>query len=102
MRVGTISPLRLSIKGGNKVNIYKRAVDRFGEESRLNLMMEEAAELIQACSKEQRGLDSNINEEIADVEIMLEQLKYCKCYDRQEIDAQHNIKVKLLEGLICR
>lgn len=37
--------------------------------------MEECSELIQAISKYLRGRETNLEEEIADVEIMLEQLK---------------------------
>ncbi len=47
------------------------------------MAVEEMGELIQAISKKVRGLDhqANIPEEIADVEIMLEQLKHIhKCH----------------------
>lgn len=55
--------------------LLKRAVNHFGGEMQIIIMMEEMAELIQALSKRLRGDDSNINEEMADVEIMLSQMK---------------------------
>ena len=55
--------------------LLKRAVNHFGGEMQIVIMMEEMAELIQALSKRLRGDDSNINEEMADVEIMLSQMK---------------------------
>lgn len=50
--------------------------DHYGLESQLNILQEELAELIQAVSKYRRGDPSHIIEEIADVEIMLDQVKY--------------------------
>jgi len=58
-----------------KDNIYKEAVQTFGTVSRIDLCIEEMAELTQALCKYKRGLKHNIEEEMVDVEIMLEQLK---------------------------
>lgn len=55
--------------------IYRTAVACFGHNSRVDLMVEECAELIQAIQKFKRGLPHNVSEEIADVEIMVQQLK---------------------------
>lgn len=55
--------------------ILKNAIERYGAESQEGIAQEECAELIQAISKKHRGKPHNIAEEIADVEIMLEQLK---------------------------
>lgn len=50
--------------------------DHYGLASQLNILQEELAELIQAVSKYRRGDPSHIIEEIADVEIMLDQVVY--------------------------
>ena len=55
--------------------IFENAIERYGAEAQEGIAQEECAELIQAISKKHRGKPHNISEEIADVEIMLEQLK---------------------------
>ena len=55
--------------------ILNKAIKHYGKENQIGIAQEEAAELIQSLSKSRRGLDHNVSEEIADVEIMLEQLK---------------------------
>lgn len=56
-------------------NIYEEAVKTFGNDSRIDLCIEEMSELTQALCKYKRGLLHNVEEEMVDVEIMLEQLK---------------------------
>lgn len=55
--------------------IFIKAIAKYGVEAQEGVAQEECAELIQAISKKHRGKPRNIAEEIADVEIMLEQLK---------------------------
>ena len=57
--------------------VCQRAVDAWGKQSQLVICMEETAELTKELSKNLRGQDNDLGiaEEIADVEIMLEQLK---------------------------
>lgn len=57
--------------------VCQRAVDAWGKHSQLVICMEETAELTKELSKNLRGQDNDLGiaEEIADVEIMLEQLK---------------------------
>ena len=55
--------------------ILLSAIKTFGEREQEEVAIEELAELIQAISHKHRGREHNIVEEIADVEIMLEQLK---------------------------
>lgn len=67
--------------------ICKRAVEVFGKDTQVLMYFEEAGELAQAISKDKRGFKNkaNIAEEIADVEIMLEQLKHIyKCHHSVE------------------
>lgn len=84
-------------------SIYKRAVDKFGRDAQLGVLQEECAELIQAVSKLKREPSpeslSNLAEEIADVEIMIEQVKAAIIPDWQ-IEAFKKDKLKRLEKLL--
>lgn len=66
---------------------YSEAVRAYGKQSQLVMAMEEMAELTKELSKNIRGASnvSAISEEIADVEIMLEQLKIIFT-NRSEVD----------------
>jgi predicted small metal-binding protein len=63
--------------------MYKDAVNKWGVEAQVNMCMEECAELIVACNKYLRAktveeIDEaivNFAEEVADVEIMISQMK---------------------------
>lgn len=67
----------------NRNQILHAAVETFGRESQMMMMVEEMSELTKAISKFYRAKDidseadavDNIKEEIADCEIMLEQMK---------------------------
>lgn len=67
---------------------YSAAVETYDRTSRLMLAIEEMSELSKELSKNYRGEDniSAISEEMADVEIMLEQLKLI-FRNRSEVDA---------------
>ena len=58
-----------------QMETLKLAITTFGDEAQENVAVEECAELIKAICNKHRGRPHNIAEEIADVEIMLEQLK---------------------------
>lgn len=55
--------------------ICDKAINTYGQAIQKVVAMEEMGELIQAISKDIRDLPHNVEEEIADVEIMLTQLK---------------------------
>ena len=55
--------------------ILTAAIEKYGEKAQEEVAIEEMSELIQAICHKHRGREHNIAEEIADVEIMLEQLK---------------------------
>ena len=57
--------------------LYQQAIDLWGENAQIDMMVEECAELIQALQKRKRAsfLRLKVAEEIADVEIMCEQMK---------------------------
>ena len=59
-------------------SVYIDAVNHFGVDSQLIVAIEEMAELTKELTKYKRGLGTTagIAEELADVEIMLEQLRY--------------------------
>lgn len=80
--------------------IFEAAIKVYGAFNQENMAIEECAELIQAINKKHRGLQHNIPEEIADVEITLEQLKIANdCHE--EVEAIHKEKVeRLYENLI--
>lgn len=63
----------------NNEELYKIAIETYGDEAQINQGIEEMAELIQAINKFRRNPCAEtlkgIAEEIADVEIMLEQYK---------------------------
>ena len=63
----------------NKEELYKLAIETYGNEAQINQGVEEMAELIQAINKFRRKPSiltlKGIEEEMADVEIMLEQYK---------------------------
>ena len=85
-------------------NICKKAVESYGEISQMIKATEEMGELIRAISRVilQQGesdeqIESNYNEEIADVIIMLEQLKYTRHYKQELVDFWKEEKLKRLE-----
>jgi MazG nucleotide pyrophosphohydrolase domain. len=78
--------------------VCKHAVQYFGEISRKQLAQEECAELIQALSKDLRGKEHNVEEEIADVLIMIEQLTHI--YDNYKIEKYREEKIDRLNKLM--
>lgn len=81
-------------------DLYAAAVKKYGKISQLIMCMEEMAELTKEISKSIGGVDNSsaISEEIADVEIMLEQLRVIY-HNRSEVDT---IKADKLRRLAYR
>lgn len=79
---------------------YSEAVRTYGKQSQLIMAMEEMAELTKELSKNIRSAKntSAISEEMADVEIMLEQLKII-FGNRSEVD---RVRCEKLDRLIVR
>lgn len=82
-----------------------KAVNTYGDDSQINMAVEEMSELIKALMKSRRNdVDvqenlHNIVEEIADVEIMLEQLKLIfNCFGLVEREKEYKIN-RLAERL---
>jgi len=71
------------ITTNERLEIYREAIKQWGVDAQIDMAIEEMAELISALQhhrrREERQHIATINEvidEIADVEIMMEQLKY--------------------------
>lgn len=80
--------------------IFKKAIKAYGAEAQEKVVIEECAELIQAIVHKHRGRAHNIPEEIADVEIMLEQLKIINnCAD--EVGEIYLQKIERLFERLC-
>lgn len=80
-------------------NIYRDAIEHFGKHNQIKQAIEEMAELIQALLKLYRHPEnSNVEEEIADVKIMIRQLELL--FDKDIIDSWEQVKLKRLENLI--
>lgn len=84
--------------------------DCYGYAEQSELLIEECSELIQAISKYRRAVDpdakkkalANYIEEIADVELMLEQVKYLLHIKESDLQAQKEFKIHRTEGRICQ
>ena len=59
----------------NTHELYKKVLLTSGAAYQIDMCIEECSELIQALCKYKRGKPDNICEEIADCEILLEQMK---------------------------
>ena len=88
----------------NEQEIFKKAIETYGEREQSAVAMEECAELIRAINKYHRK-DSNENrknliEEIADVQIMIEQVKIMYNISEDEIEDAYLGKVfRLIQRL---
>ena len=82
---------------------YVEAVRAYGKQSQLVMAMEEMSELTKELSKNLRGADNSkaLAEEIADVEIMLEQLKLMFSI-RDEVTQQRTVKLQRLDNRISQ
>ena len=89
--------------------IYKQALNKWGMEPQIMMMIEEMSELTKALSKcYRKGINANfinIVEEIVDVQIMLEQMKIMlrdllpHVFD-SEYKSQYEKKLRRLEQLL--
>jgi hypothetical protein len=84
-----------------RTEIYKKAIEKWGQPLQIGMAIEEMAELIKELNKWMRGKknDENIIEEMADVEIMLEQLKVMFSNHSEIEEAKHE-KLKRVELML--
>jgi hypothetical protein len=78
------------------MNIYNKALTHFGAEHQLDKLIEEMSELTQAIIKARHNRHTNVAEEIADVQIMLDQAKLLY----PDWETWQALKLKRLEKLI--
>lgn len=79
-------------------SMCKEVADRYGYPAQSNQLVEECAELIQAINKYRRygneqALENYI-EEIADVEVMLEQIKHLVGITEEQLDEIKTYKLR--------
>lgn len=83
--------------------LYKQALDKWGAEAQICMVFEEMAELQKELCKALRGKENRIEiaEEIADVEIMLEQMKLLFGIE-EGVERHKTLKLQRLEGRLKR
>lgn len=85
----------------HEIEIYKKAINTFGERRQVIKVCEELGELQTALCKFTLDNIHNVEEEIADVEIMLSQLRLMTdLFDIKVIDEIKEEKLKRLEGVV--
>jgi len=83
-------------------DIYRKAIRKWGFQLQLGMLMEECAELIQATHKvirkgdEDLGTWRNLAQEMADVEIMIDQLKITVTWQDLQLNVKTNRHDKML------
>lgn len=86
----------------DKIELYKKAIEKWGVISQVEMAIEECSELIQAIQKVKRSntieTNTHVCEEIADVEIMIEQLR--EIFESDIIDQYKTEKLERLERRI--
>lgn len=84
--------------------LYKKAIDKWGKETQIIVMIEEMAELTQHLCKTNRKTNSrswqDTVKEMVDVEIMLEQMKIVFCVNDDFFEIEKQRKLKRLKELI--
>ena len=80
--------------------IYSKAALTWGISSQLNMLIEEMAELMVEVRHIDRGIDSpGLPGEVADVEIMLEQLKYILAIEK-DVETIKELKINRLKKML--
>ena len=90
----------------DKKNIYRAAISVWGKDAQENQAIEEMAELTQAINKMRRQpspehLD-NLKEELADVQIMLDQLKLIHRISDEDLRVYEEQKLQRLQTILER
>lgn len=83
-----------------RIEIYKKALDKWGSEAQMHMVFEECGELINALAKVYRGRSdaSDVITELADVTIMMEQMATMLGYDLYELEKERKL-IRLKERL---
>jgi len=84
--------------------LMQKCLDTWGQESQLSMLQEECAELIVAVSKVLRGKTNawqNLYEEIADVSLMIDQIKLIAPVASEKIiNEVRKVKLERLENIL--
>jgi hypothetical protein len=83
---------------GDELAALKFLMDTFGYPSQRLMCSEECAELTQALCHESRGRKNNKIEELADVELSIQQMK--SCLSPEDLDSFNTIKKMKLERAV--
>ncbi|GAB0155924.1 hypothetical protein CHRYSEOSP005_11860 [Chryseobacterium sp. Alg-005] len=95
----------------NRQEVYQMAVDKWGHVAQMEMLQEEATELAQAAlklalsarkfmRKDTQETFKNLASEMADVEIMIEQMKFMFPSINPMIEDQKNFKVNRLKNRV--
>lgn len=76
-------------------DIYQKTLQKFGIDKQIDKLIEEMAELTVALMHYKEGRGNNVNEEFADVEIVMRQLRPV-FNDNSEVDQFKKLKVERL------
>ncbi len=87
------------IRTTNVMEVLKQAIETYGKENQSMMVLEEMAELQKEVCKSLRGNNNHdeIFEEIADVLIMIEQLKIMHDVKYRELNEMFNFKINRLK-----
>ena len=77
-----------------RIELYKTAINKWGELPQVTMVYEETGELISALAKYQRGrvIDDDVITELADVSIMVEQIATMLGYEKYEAEKQRKLE----------
>ena len=83
-----------------RIELYKQAIAKWGEEAQVNMVYEECGELITAIAQFKRGRTSHhdVMTELADVSIMIEQLATMMSFEDYEKEKDRKL-MRLKERL---
>ena len=86
----------------NQINIMLDALEHYGNGPQVDMAIEEMSELTKELLKDRRGKEnrSDIAMEMADVYIMLEQLKFIFGIDETELKVNAELKIQRLKNRI--
>lgn len=86
----------------NQINVMIDALEYYGNEPQVDVAIEEMSELIKELLKKRRGKEnrSMIADEMADVYIMLEQLKFIFGINENELKVNAEFKIQRLKNRI--
>lgn len=76
-----------------RIELYQKALSKWGEEAQINMVFEEIGELLTALSRFKRGR-ANYNDimtELADVSIMVEQIAALMNYEDFETEKDYKL-----------